>query len=210
MSRASLSLRHVMFTLAFCLPALAVLAADAPAGDTLLVYGKDKTDGNKWVQPEKDANYLKSEDAAGKDGGPALHWHGEAADWMGIGWNWHSWWPSDGGDDISAKKNLHFWIKTKVSIDNNFTFTVCLVSSNAANPEKAGHTGTVMLADYDAKWADGQWHEITIPLADLLKGMKDDTKFDATKAWEFDMGSWAADTRVMDAWVSDIGFTGTK
>lgn len=210
MFRASQSIRQMVLALAFCLPAFAAIAADAPANDALVIFGKGKTDGKEWVMPQKHVNSLKVEDASGKDSAPALHWHGEGGEWMGANWNWCGWWPTDGGDDVSAKKNFHFWIKAKVNVETPFNFTVALVSSNAANPDKAGRTGDVNLADYDAKWADGQWHEITIPLADLLKGGKADNKFDPAKAWEIDMGSWAQDTRVMDAWVSNVEFTGTK
>ena len=204
--------RRLLLALALCMLPLGVIAADAPAaGDAVMIFSKDSTAGKNWVAPKSDNNTLVVDEKAGKDGVPALHFHGEGAGWFGAGWNWCGWWPADAGNDISAKKNLHFWVKGKTAGDDKgVAFTVALASSNAAAPDKPGKTGAVNIADYVAKWADGEWHEITIPLADLDKGAKAESKLDAAKAWELDIGSWAQDDRKLDVWLSDIGFTGAK
>jgi hypothetical protein len=53
-------------------------------------------------------------------------------------------------------------------------------------------------------FADGQWHRVVVPVADLLYG--DGSQFDPKTAWELRVGAWSATARDYNIYVDDIAF----
>jgi len=75
---------------------------------------------------------------------------------------------------------------------------VGLASSNKVESE------TVPLLSYVDGIGDAQWHEIVVPVRDLLKGKG--KSFDATKAWEFRLGEYSMVPHDFTVFVDKIGF----
>jgi hypothetical protein len=177
--------------------------ATAPPAGKLVVWDGDGqgTSAKGWCE-KKDVCKLAPTPDGGR-AGMGLEFHAEGPEWQGFGWNWYGWWPSNAGTDISQYKNLTFWIrvqgKSAKEAPEPKSVKIRLVASSSEDP-----SSEVPVADYVPSFADGQWHEVTIPLADLLKG--DGAKFDAHTAWEFRIGTWAADARNFDLYFDEIGF----
>ena len=134
-----------------------------------------------------------------------LEWHVEGKDWKGFGWNWHGFWPETAGTDVSGFKNLRFWIRLKLDDPKKpppelKDLSVALAGSNKAKAE----TAQVPLVGYVDSLADGQWHEIVVPLGDLTKGKGKD--FDLTKTWEFRLGEYSMAERNFTVFVDNVGF----
>ena len=181
---------------------LAVQAArageEAAGGKKLVVWdGETAANGASWVTPKKDSNYFKPQEKETHSPKAALELRAEGEPYVGGGWNWHSWWPEDAGDDISGFKNLTFWIK--VTGRKPVTLTVAL---NCSSTKKA--TAALSILDYCKDAADGQWHEVVVPLEDFAK--KEKTDFDPKKAWEADFGTWAQENDAVSLFIDDLGF----
>jgi len=177
---------------------LALASGRAAGAEKLVVWdGEDAANGNSWVAPKKDTNYFKAQDKDAHSGKTALELRAEGEQWMGGGWNWHGWWPEDSGDDISGFRNLTFWIK--VTGRKPASLTVALNCSSTKKP-----TAALSILDYSKDAADGQWHEVVIPMEDFAK--KEKTEFDPKKAWEIDLGTWAQEKDPVSLFIDDIAF----
>lgn len=177
--------------------------------DVSLVWDGEKHGGNakEWANCNlKDAckSASKATPGEGVNGSVGLQWHAEGKDWKGMGWNWFGFWPEDGGTDISQHKNLSFWIRLKVDDPKRAPdlkdVKVGLAGSNKAKAE----TESVPLSSYADGLADGKWHEIVVPISDMLKGKGKD--FDLTKAWEFRLGEYSITEHAFTLFVDNIGF----
>jgi len=139
----------------------------------------------------------------GHAGSTGLRFHGEGPDWLGGGWNWFGWWPPNGGSDVSAFKNLSFWFKLEAKSPADApdpgSLAVVLGCSNGKK-----ESNSILLAKYDARAFDGNWHEIVIPVAEFLKGKGAD--FDLKSVWEFRIGAWSGDEKNFNLYFDDIGF----
>jgi hypothetical protein len=127
-----------------------------------------------------------------------VEFHAEGKEFLGCGWNWFGWYPHDGGNDISAYKNLRFWAK----LDGDVKPTLLNVSLIANDKEKK--TGaTCNLFQYCPTLGDGKWHELVVPISDL------DPKqtVNQAKVWEVMLGSWSADAVNYTLYVDQIAFT---
>ncbi len=181
--------------------AAAPAASEKPAAaEKMIVWdGEAKKGGSGWTAPEKSGTIAPQERDA-HSATAALEWHGTAAaeTYAGCGWNWFGWWPADSGTDISAYGQLSFWVKVTGSPAN----PAIQVSLNCSSTKKP--TAAVPLADYAKDFADGQWHQVTIPLQDIYK--KEKTDFDPKTAWELDLGTWNMDAADLHVFIDDIGF----
>ena len=141
--------------------------------------------------------------SVGHDGSTGLRFHGEGSDWLGGGWNWFGWWPQNGGTDVSAFKNLSFWFKAeaKSPAEAPDPGSVLIILGSSTGQKESGD---VLLARYEAKAFDGEWHEIVIPVAEFLKGKG--SGFDPKSVWELRVGSWSGDEKKFDLYFDDIGF----
>ena len=193
------------------LPANDVAGTAAPNADRkkapIIVWDGDKHGGSakEWANCNLKAaceSSVKVAPATGVAGSTGLEWHGKGKDWKGFGWNWFGFYPEDAGTDISKFQNLVFWLRLKVddpkAAPDLKDLKVGLASSNKVESE------SVPLLSYVEGISDDQWHEIVVPVRDLLKG-KGKT-FDATKAWEFRLGEYSMVAHDFTVFVDKIGF----
>ncbi len=161
------------------------------------VWDGDKfAHGLGWAAPQTPLVYVKPQTDEAKSGKVAIEFHGDGAGWMGGGWNWHGWYPENSGTDITAFRNLSFWLKVLGDSPGGLSFKL----NNSTNRKT---TRDASVGEYCPDFADGQWHEIVIPLADIYG---DKTEFDPRKAWELDFDSWEPKQRKFSVYIDDIGF----
>lgn len=181
-------------------------ASAAPAAGGV-VWDGDSVTGNAqgWADCDQKPDCtgtLEAQPAVGHEGSSGLKFHGEGAGWIGMGWNWFGWYPEDGGTDISGYKNLTLWLKiegkTKELAPDLGGTSISLGSSNKKNSANA------TLNQYGKDALDGQWHKITIPVAELTKG--EGKEFDPKRAWELRIGTWSSSPKAFDIYVDRIAF----
>lgn len=181
--------------------------------EVTLVWDGDKHGGSakEWANCNlKDActSTAKATPGAGVNGSVGLEWRAEGKDWKGFGWNWFGFYPADSGTDVSGFKNLSFWIRLKVDDAKGAAdlkdVKVGLASSNKAKLE----TESVSLIGYIDSLADQKWHEVVIPMSDLMKGKGKD--FDLSHAWEFRLGEYSMVSHKFTLFVDNIGFDNRK
>jgi len=176
--------------------ALPISASDAK----LLVWnGEQFAGGHPWLAPPMPLNYFKAQTDEAKSGKTSMELRAECAGWVGGGWNWHGWYPSNAGTDVSAYANLTFWAKLEGDHPNSMNVKI--------NTSTGRSTASVSIFDYvvnEGDLTDGEWHEIIIPLADMTEG--EGAGFDAKKAWEIGFDSWAPQVRAFSMFVDDVGF----
>jgi hypothetical protein len=177
--------------------------------DVSLVWDGEKHGGNakEWANCNlKDAckSSSKATPGVGVNGSVGLQWHAEGKDWKGMGWNWLGFWPEDGGTDVSQFKNLSFWLRLQVDDPKQAPDLKDVKVGLASSTKGKAETESVPLISYADSLADGKWHEIVVPLSDLLKGKGKD--FDLTKAWEFRLGEYSMTPHRFTVLVDNIGF----
>lgn len=184
-------------------------AKTQPKKLSVVVWDGDKHGGNakEWANCNlKGAceSTVKVATGAGLNGSNALEWRTRGKDWKGFGWNWLGFWPEDAGTDISKYKNLTFWIRLKAEDAKRAPdlkdLKVALASSNKTTTESEGAS----LLSYVDAITDDKWHEIVIPIHDLLKGKG--KNFDLTKAWEFRLGEYSMVEHDFTVFIDKIGF----
>jgi hypothetical protein len=178
-----------------------------------LVWDGDEKGGNakEWANcnlKEGCKSTVRAVPGEGVNKSVGLEWHVEGKDWKGFGWNWHGFWPENAGTDVSGFKNLTFWIRLKLDDPKEpppevKDITVALASST--NKQETAQVSLIGLVD---NIADGEWHEVVIPLGDFAKGKGKD--FDFTRAWEFRLGEYAMKGRNFTVYVDNIGFDNRK
>jgi hypothetical protein len=179
-----------------------------PPRARLVVWDSDKGDAGKgWTHCNEDANCKSAVSREGGTGGAGssdiagVKWHVQGSGWVGMGWNWFAWTPETAGSNISPYGSLTFQVrvvsKSPESGPDAATITAALRSSNGKKD-----SATVSLQKYDAHFADGRWHRVVIPLADLRQG--NGAAFDGTSAWELDLGHFSSASREFDVYVDDI------
>jgi len=191
-------------------PPVAAPATPPPPGKLITWDGDNKTGGKGWASCSKKGECEVTVEMDPKSGrqGAGLRFEAEGPDWMGFGWNWHSWYPETAGDDITAYKNLSFWIrvdaKDAASAPDPKSVMTWLSCSCKTNKEEERSTAQVRVEDFAPDFADGRWHEVVIPVEALLK---DKTQtFDRTTTWEFDLGTWSESKKSFTIFVDEIGF----
>jgi len=189
-------------------------AAAAKPSKTVIVWnGDDIATGQGWASPEMTNKITKSSIApdagTGVDGTASLKWTAIGPEWSGFGWNWFGWWPSDAGTDVSKMTRLVFKIKVVATSPDKLppvdAFNVKLGCSG--NGQKG--TDTLPIANYEPAFADGQWHDIAVPLADFY-ALPKSADFDKKTAWEFDVGQWSQNNCNFVVYFDNIGFDAAK
>jgi hypothetical protein len=192
-----------LFTIVFCVQNAG--AAGAPSRAVIVWNGDDKAGGSGWANPTNTSKIV-AEAAAGVDGTVGLKWTAVGSEWIGFGWNWFGWYPDNAGTDISQNKRLIFKIKVVAASSDKIppvdAFTVGM--SCSGNGGK-GIEDPLKIADYDTTFADGQWHEIAIPLSAFYTSPKN-AKFDKKTAWELDIGEWCQQSTDFTVYIDSIGF----
>lgn len=163
-----------------------------------------------WAGPTdtpKTRSTVKASPSIGFAGTTGIEWHGEGPEWTGFGWNWFSWYPSNGGTDISGYDRLVFKLRAKAAKPTDLpaleSLAVSLISSQG---EGQKCTGAVDLSNFaPSDLLDGKWHALSIPLKDMYAGEKAQG-FDRHTAWEFRIGEWSPISRNFSIFIDDIGF----
>jgi hypothetical protein len=189
-------------------------AADAPAGASapLVVWDGDQhANGKGWASCGKKDECTTSVEPAPNEGysGAALKFKAEGSDWIGMGWNWHGWWPENAGSDISGHKELSFRIKVvaanaKEAPDPNSVNVTLACSANGSKDDTKKDADEAKVADFTTNLLDGEWHEVVVPLATFFSDKGKD--FDKKSAWEFRIGTWSQDPRKFEILIDDITF----
>ena len=163
--------------------------------------GEAATKGKAWVNPEGTVTF-EPQTGAAHSGASALRLLAKGKGWAAAGWNWHSWWPKDAGTDLTAFRNLVFWVKFG---GDKPPAGAGLVVSLASSDEGGKATGQVDVLKRCPDLFDGAWHEVVVPLEDLYAAAKE-KGFNPKKAWQFDLGSWREAEGEFAVVVDDIGF----
>ena len=87
--------------------------------------------------------------------------------WCGAGWNLADMQVGPYGTDITDMKYFSFWLKVKGKTANLAFNLLCNGAPALDQPQH--HTEKVIVSKYCPQWKDGQWHEVIIPLKDLVQ-----------------------------------------
>ncbi|OGV58330.1 MAG: hypothetical protein A2X45_19235 [Lentisphaerae bacterium GWF2_50_93] len=180
-------------------------AGSGISAERIVVWDGDRVGlgAKSWASPKPQQSKVSVASGKGFNNTQGLEWHAEGKGWKGFGWNWTGFWPNDGGTDISSYKNLSFMIrvefKDKNSAPNWAGLQVSLICSKDNKPTKV-----VNLAMYTEDLSDQQWHEVIVPISDMLKDAG--KNFDLKTAWEIDVGEWTDSEKNYNIYFDEIGF----
>ncbi|MEN9676291.1 MAG: hypothetical protein RIS76_2187 [Verrucomicrobiota bacterium] len=139
-------------------------AASTPAKRVVVWDGEQAIKGAGWVNPKTCSIGPQTVEAHSGKTAVKFKFKGGAEGWLGAGWNWCAFQTGSFGTDITGFKNFTFWMKTKGTVADVQLNLLC-------NGEKFDlpehHTEKVSALTYCPQLTDGQWHKVTIPLADL-------------------------------------------
>jgi hypothetical protein len=180
-------------------------AAAAVAGGSREVIwdGDDVAKGMSWASCDKEGACKATFAPApgeGAKGSNGLKLHGEGAGWQGGGWNWFGWYPENGGTDLSGYDDLKFSVKVTAPKDKAPTAGGISLAIGCSKDKKT--SADASLGKYAANGADGQWHEVSIPLKDFFDGKG--AECDSRTAWEFRVSSWSQTPVSYDIVVDDV------
>jgi len=122
---------------------------------------------------------------------------GGGEEWLGAGWNWCAFQTGPYGTDITPFKNFTFWMKTKGRVADVQLNLLCN-GKEFDMPEH--HTEKVSALSYCPQLLDGEWHKVSIPLADL----KQPKGFDSLHVGELQI--FNAGEGKGSFFIDDIGF----
>ncbi len=154
------------------------------AKEVMLVWDGDKAGGSakEWANCNlKDAckSAVKVAVGEGVNKSVGLEWHAEGKDWKGFGWNWFGFWPENAGVDVTQRKNLSFWVRLRLDDPQKSPELKDLKVGIACSTKGKEESETVPLSAYVDSLSDQEWHEVIVPVHDLLKGKGKD--FDLSK-----------------------------
>ncbi len=180
----------------------------APSGDRLLVWDGDNAGGGKgWSNCDKPDEKCKASVAkvagVGVNSTAGLRFHAEGPGWVGSGWNWFGWWPETAGTDVSAYANLAFQVRVDAKSPDLAPSPDSVTVSLACSSNKTT-TADVLVYKYMSDFADGQWHKVVVPIADMRQGSG--AKFDPKTTWELRVGAWSDTPRDYNIYVDDVAF----
>jgi hypothetical protein len=180
-------------------------APSGPLQDRLAIWDGDKVGaGQGWADCDKKPgckSAVAKASGAGMNGSAGLKFHGEGPGWIGMGWNWFGWYPETAGTNISGYGNLTFQVRVE-SKSPDTTVDPGSVSASLGCSKGKKNSADAALQKYTADFADGQWHKVAIPIADLTSGAG--AVFDPGSAWEFRLSEWSASPREFTIYVDDI------
>jgi hypothetical protein len=138
----------------------------------------------------------------GRNGSAGLKFSGHGAGYIGMGWNFFGWYPETASVDVSGQNKLEFWVRV-VAPSPDVAPEVSAIAISLGDNKKR-NSSPAPLADYDKTAVDGQWHEISVPIAELTQGEGKD--LDLKSVWEFRISTWSASPRSFEMYVDDIRF----
>ena len=145
----------------------AVQAQDAASPIHRLVVwnGEDANTGSSWVNPTRST--FAPQMATAHSGSTALEFHFTGNnEWIGGGWSWYAFKTGDDvGTDTTPFKTFSFWVKTK---GKPVAFRLNFLCNGKVLDTPEHHSLRVNILDYTPDAFDGNWHEVRIPLKDLV------------------------------------------
>ncbi len=166
---------------------IAVDAGSVDAGVIITAWDGDAVSGGSaWAAPAGNPVVVQSAVARG---GFALFWDvlPRSEPWSEWGWNWKSW--QQPGTDVSAARIFSFAVR----ITGGNPPRDLVVSLRSATNQKYAHQPPaadglrgINARTYDPLFADGQWHRIDVPMADMLSA---DNSSDFREVYEIFMGA---------------------
>ena len=184
----------------------AVGAVPAALGARVTIWDGDRPglDGQGWESCDKVPgcqSKIGILPEAGVNGSKGLKFHGEGLGWIGFGWNLFGWFPADAGVDLKPYSHLTFQIRVEsrspTEAPDAGAFNVVLGGSANKND-----SASILVERYAHGFVDGKWHEVAIPIAQLVKGAG--RKFDLGSFWEFRISTWSPTPRHFDVYVDNI------
>ena len=148
------------------LAASAAHADDAATPHRLVVWnGEDANVGSSWVNPT--SSTFAPQTAEAHSGTTALQFHFTGNNqWIGGGWSWYAFKTGDDvGTDTTPYKTFSFWVKVK---GKPVAFRLNFLCNGKVLDTPEHHSERVNITDYVPNVFDGQWHEVRIPLKDLV------------------------------------------
>jgi hypothetical protein len=145
-------------------PAASSLPSAHVSTNRVVVWdGEQVVKGTGWVNHETCSMGPQTVEA--HSGNTALEFKFKGAgDWLGAGWNWCAFQTGPYGTDITAMKKFTFWIKSK---GKTADLKINLLCNGLVFDMPKHHTEKVSVLAYCPQLSDGQWHQVSIPLADL-------------------------------------------
>lgn len=171
------------------------------AGTLIVAWnGESVSGGAGWSAPNTNGVTVQSGVA---HEGQAVFWDvvDTSVPWNEWGWNWKAW--QKPGTDISGATTFAFYLKLTGSHppgDMTVSLRSAITDKYAHQPPPPGGLRGVSLALYTPDFADGQWHRVQIPLADILSG---EVAADFAQVYEIFMGAAASDYQL---YVDDLEF----
>jgi hypothetical protein len=194
-------LKHSLLALAILTFSLFAITAWTEAVKQIVIWdGEQASKGAGWVNPKTCTFGPQTVEA--HSGNTALEFKfkgGGEGEWPGAGWNWCSFQTGPYGTDITAFKSFTFWMKTKGQVTDP---QINLLCNGKAFDMPEHHTEKVSLLHYCPQLLDGEWHKVTIPLADLTQPKG----FDPLHVGELQMFNAGAGDGSF--FIDDIGFEG--
>jgi hypothetical protein len=141
-------------------------AGGIPSGKPVTVWDGEKANvGGAWVNPSSCT--MKTQSSETHSGRKALEFRYKGTgEWLGFGWNWCAFQAPPCGTDITGLKYFTFWIKTKGKAAD-IQFNILCNGHVWDMPEH--HTAKVSVQKYCPQFADGKWHQVRVPLDDLVQ-----------------------------------------
>lgn len=153
-----------------------VVTTSAQINRVVVWDGETATKASGWANPASTCS-IRSQTNESHSGSSAVEfkfYDGGSNEWLGAGWDWVSFQVGEYGTDITAMKNYTFWLKVTGTVAE-FTFNL-LCNGAPALDQPQHHTEKVVVSKYCADWKDGQWHQIIVPLKDLVQPIGFDAK----------------------------------
>lgn len=141
---------------------------------------------------------------AGSNGTVGLEYRVETTKgWAGFGWNWTSS-HVGGASNVVGRKNLRLMLRIQAaSPDAAPDLDVLQIGLRCAKAKACG-IGVAGIKKYEPAAADGRWHDVSIPLADMKP--EDGAIWDPGSVWEITLGARASVPKKFVIHLDDIRF----
>ena len=174
-------------------------AIDTVRRPDLIIWDGDGANGGAGYKGFGAAGQSAFEEVADQGhGGAGLRARLGGGNAANVGWNWHSWSSDSAGTDLNGFAALTMWLRF-----SGPAAPQKVVMRLACSPrDPVRHTVDVNLIARQPGLLDGAWHQVIVPLAELVPQGQD---FDRAKVWEvaFDISSTANMDGTFD--VDEIG-----
>jgi hypothetical protein len=132
--------------------------------------GETAAKGSGWTNPETTCK-VGPQSVETHSGKTALEFQFKFKDttgiWCGAGWDWAAMQVGPYGIDITEMNYLTFWLKVQGKVAE-FSFNL-LCNGEPALDQPQHHTEKVVVSKYCPEWKDGEWHQVIVPLKDLVQ-----------------------------------------